>query len=215
MQGNGARNPDAGFLPARELMREALEEIDREPHQVGQFVNPCVEPAAVMQVAQTPQWLGDRGKGRKARIEAVSRVLKDQLQARPFRSTRKAVRRHGSNVTSGKMDGPSRRVEKAGDHPYQGGFAAARFTDQTNALAWRDGKRDAIDRTQQPLGRFRASEGTPEEEETPQRAWGAEGEVFVQSRDFEERYHSGLQHATTCSGATSRRCSGVASHCVV
>ena len=39
VQGNSARNPNAGFLPARELMREALEQLDRETNQVGQFMD--------------------------------------------------------------------------------------------------------------------------------------------------------------------------------
>ena len=94
------------------------------------------------------------------------------------------MRRHGSNVASGKMDGPGRRVEQTGDYPYQRGFAAARFTDQANTFAWCDGKRDTIDGAQQPLGRFRASGGTPTEEETPQRAGSAKREVFVQSGDL-------------------------------
>ena len=43
VQGNGARNPDAGFLAARELMWKALKEIDWEPYQLGQFLYPVVD----------------------------------------------------------------------------------------------------------------------------------------------------------------------------
>ena len=134
VQGNSARNPNAGFLAARELMWEALERSTGKPTSSA---NSCTRPelAAVMEVAQTPQWLSDRRKGRETRIEAVGRVLKDQLQARPFWRARKTACRHGSNVASGKMDGTRRGVQQAGDHPYQRGFATARFTDQANAFA--------------------------------------------------------------------------------
>ena len=101
------------------------------------------------QVAQTPQGLGDGRKGRETRIETVGGVLKDQLQARPFWRTRKAAGRDGSDVASGKMDGTRRGVEQARDHPYQRGFATAGFTDQANAFARHDGKRDTIDSAQQ------------------------------------------------------------------
>ena len=65
VQGNGARNPDAGFLAARELMWEALEEIDWEPYQLGQFLYPVVDLVAITHVAQTPQWLSDVAKAVK------------------------------------------------------------------------------------------------------------------------------------------------------
>ena len=82
LERNGARDAHALLLPARELMREAAEQLPRQADEIGEGVDPLGERGAAAQLAEPPQGIGDRVKRGEARVQAVGRILEDHLDPR-------------------------------------------------------------------------------------------------------------------------------------
>ena len=53
MQGYRTGNADAGFLAPGELVREAVQQLDREAYQIGQFLHALTHTLALAHAAQT------------------------------------------------------------------------------------------------------------------------------------------------------------------
>ena len=86
-----------------------------------------------------------------AQVEARVRILKDHLHAAPGHALPGAARRRGALAREHRAierDGSTGRRIKADDDPRHRGFAAARFADEAQRLAFGDGQGHAINRFQ-------------------------------------------------------------------
>ena len=91
MQRDRARDADAGLLAARQLMREAIQQIDRQADQAGKFLAAGAQRIAALDVAELHDRIGDGARRGEARIEAVGRILEHHLDALAQRQPRKGT----------------------------------------------------------------------------------------------------------------------------
>ena len=135
VQRDGARDADAGLLSARQLMREAIEQIDRQPDQARQFLAAGAQRVAPLDAAKLQKRIGDRARGGKARIEAVGRILEHHLDALALRQPRKRIGQDAADLVAVEHDAARGLVQQPHHHHRGGGLAAAGLADQTDALA--------------------------------------------------------------------------------
>ena len=76
-----ARDADARLLSAGQLMREAVEQIERQADLARQLLAARAQRIAALDVAQPQDRIGDGAHRGEARIEAVGRVLEHHLDA--------------------------------------------------------------------------------------------------------------------------------------
>src|ERR1700686_2290990 len=88
MQRHGARETPAGFLPARQLTRETIEQVDRQADKTGELLAAGAQRVAPLDAAELHDRIGDRARRCEARIEAVCRILKYHLDALAQRQPR-------------------------------------------------------------------------------------------------------------------------------
>jgi hypothetical protein len=109
----------------------------------------AVAQRGAWEAAQAQQRIGDRAKRGKARIKAVGRVLKHDLDLRTLRRPPETPRRHPADLFSLETDRAVAGVDQTGNQADNSGFAATGFADESNRLAPSDCEADAIDRMQQ------------------------------------------------------------------
>src|ERR1700716_3443088 len=148
MQRDRPRNAHAGFLSTRKLMRETVEQIDRQADQAGELLTAGPQGVAAFDVAELHDRIYDGARGGKARIEAVGRILKYHLDALAQRQPRKRIGQDTADLVAVEHDAARGLVEEPHHHHRGGGFAAAGFTDQPDALATAYTKADAVDRAE-------------------------------------------------------------------
>ena len=124
-----AGNGNALALAAGEFMRKAASPGRVEAHHVEQSGHAFFRRGMAMH----PQRLGQDLPHPHARIERGEGVLKHHLQPWPQRAQRLAPQR--GDVLTLKADIASIGGMQPGDQPGQGGFAAAAFADNAQALA--------------------------------------------------------------------------------
>ena len=146
MQRDRARDADAGLLAAGQLMRETVEQIDRQADQAGEFLAAGAQRVAALDVAELHDRIGDGARRGEARIEAVGRILEHHLDAL---AQRRAAQRPAavmppisspSNMMRPEVWSSSRiTIIEVVDLPQPD------LADQADALAVADGEADAVD----------------------------------------------------------------------
>src|SRR6185369_9799640 len=76
-----AGNADARLLPARKLVRKAIEKFGGQPNLPRQLLATRAQGLAASDVAQPQNGIGNCPNRREARIEAVGWVLEHRLDA--------------------------------------------------------------------------------------------------------------------------------------
>src|SRR5260370_39229120 len=76
---DGAGDADTGLLTAGQLMREARQQLRRQSDALRTLLHAFAQSVALAHAAKPQQRMGDAVKGRKARGEAVVRILEDNL----------------------------------------------------------------------------------------------------------------------------------------
>ena len=148
---DGAGDADARLLAAGELVREAVEQVERQADQARELL------------AARPHGLAPRD-GLKRRIgsamarAAVKRGLRLSVGSwktiwmrGAHREAREAPRRDRADVLAVEDDAAGGRVEQAHHHHRGGGLAAAGFADEPDALAPPHREGDAVDRPERRL----------------------------------------------------------------
>ncbi len=163
-------------------MGKAVEQLDRQPDLPRQRLATRTHRIASLDVAEPQDRIGDRARGREARIEAVGRILEHHLDALAQRQPREGVRRDRTDVLTVEHDEAVGLVDQAHDHGRGGRLAAAGFANQPDALAAIDREADAVDGAERlGLGRRLALEDVAE-------TGGALARVFLDELfDLEER----------------------------
>ena len=141
---NGAGDADAGLLSARHLVREPVQQVKRQADLCCQRL---AAPAhfVARDVTKLQQRIGDGTRCGKARVEAVSGVLKDHLDTFALRQRGEAARRNSADVLAVEHDEAIALVDQPHHHHRGCRLAAAGFADQADTLAARDLKADAVD----------------------------------------------------------------------
>jgi len=157
-----ARDRDALALPARELVRIAVElqRIEPDPHHRASDELGDRAPAEFGRVGH--QRLGDDLAGRHARIERGQRILEHDLEIAAQRTARAPV--EPCEIATEPGDRAGRRRHQAEDRARQGRLAAARFADHAERLARRHREAHPVERAQlerlvpDPVGRHRVGD---------------------------------------------------------
>ena len=113
-----ARDADARLLPAGELMRKAVEQLERQADLPRQFLAARAHGVAALDVAEPQDRIGDGARRGEARIEAVGRVLEHHLDALAQRQRGEFLGRDLADVLAvehddavGLVDQPHHHVE--------------------------------------------------------------------------------------------------------
>lgn len=114
--GDGAGDADAGVLAARELMREARQQIDPQSHALRALLHPLPQRVARAHAAKPQQRMGDTVKGGEPRVEAVVRVLEENdLDILAKRRSVKIAGRDMTDRLSLERDFPFARIDQPAD----------------------------------------------------------------------------------------------------
>src|SRR3981189_1925491 len=111
MQRDRPRNADAGFLSTRQLMRETVEQIDRQADQAGELLTPGPQGVRAFDAAELADRVVYLARGGKARIEAVGRILKYHLDALAQRQPRKSIGQDAADLVTVEHDAPRGLVQ--------------------------------------------------------------------------------------------------------
>ncbi len=188
---DGARDPDARALAARQLMGKPPEQLERQTAQGGRLLDLLAQRRAA-QAEQPAQRVGDRVRRGEARVDALAGVLEHDLDARAVGVAREPPGLEERQLAAAEADRAVARVEQA------------RLADQPDRLAARDREADVVDRPY--LRRLGAPEPRPPaDREAPRQLGEIEQDRALGGRG---RRHAGFQQATTCAGASSRHAIG-------
>ena len=130
-------------LPARELMRIAVDEMRRQAHEVQQFRRTV---ALIPPALQAPEHLKrprQRDREPKARVQRRLRILKDHLDARPQRSQFGLAEIADFNTVE--LNSARRRPQQPHQQPAQGRLARAGLADQTEHRSTGNREIDMLD----------------------------------------------------------------------
>ncbi len=141
---HGAGDADAGALAARELMRKARQQLQRQAALARHRLDPRFERGAA-QFAQSPQRIGNGGESGETRIDAFAGVLEHHLDAGAVAIAREYARRLERQFAGAELDAAVADVDQPGQRPHQSRLAAAGLADQSDRLALGDGETDVID----------------------------------------------------------------------
>src|SRR5262249_6877653 len=134
------------FLAAGKLMREAIEQVDRQAHLPRQLLAVLAHMGA-FSIAKPQNRVGDSAGSREPWIEAGSRILKNHLNALAQRQRGELTCGDFTDIFVAEHDGSRRLVDQPHHHHRGGRFSAARFTNEADAFAMIDGETDAVDGT--------------------------------------------------------------------
>ena len=141
----GARDPDALSLAARELVRISAGEIGRKADESEQLGNPLLartrRAGEVMDVERLTEDIGHR----LPRVERGEGILKDDRHVAPHPPHR--ARPQAQDVPALEAHLAGGRLDQAQDRPAQGRLAASRLADQAERLALPDIEVDSVDGT--------------------------------------------------------------------
>src|SRR6185295_17351564 len=138
-------------------MREARQELDPQSNALRALLHPLPQCIARTHAAKPQQRMSDAVKGGEARIEAVVRILKDDLDILAKRRPVKIACRDVADRLSLERDLSLARVDQAADDARRRALAGAGFADQTDALAGADRHGKVRHRRSpliEPLGEF-------------------------------------------------------------
>src|ERR1043165_686341 len=111
-------------------MREARQQFDPESHALRALLHALPQGVAGAQPAKPQQRMSDAVKGGEARVEAVVRILKDDLDILAKRRPVKITRRDMADRLSLERDLALARVDQAADDARRRALAGAGFADQ-------------------------------------------------------------------------------------
>src|SRR5713226_4852044 len=140
-QDQGAGDPDALPLPARELVRISVREVGVEPADLHDLLHALLALALVAQ-AEILQRLGDDVADGHPGVERGIRVLEDDLH--PLTHLAQLVAAHLGQLTALELDRARGGRLQLHDHPPEGGLPAARLAHQAQRLACRDVEGDPV-----------------------------------------------------------------------
>ena len=183
LQRERAGDADALALAARELVREALDVLGREPDAVEQLLDAAVELLARGDAVEL-QRVADDLADALARVQRRVGVLEDHLHLAPQRP-QLALAQLGE-LGAAEAHRPRGRGEQLEHRARQGRLAATRLADEADRLALLDAERDAVD------GAHRADLAVDEDP-------GLDREVLDEVGDLEQRLAVGR-----AGGAASR-----------
>ena len=166
-----ARNANTLALPAREFMRPAPHGITRQAHAIHQIADALFKIGAILGEAEIADWLRQNIPHPHARVERGIGVLKHHLHAAAKWAQRTG--RHVINAGAIQRHLAAGDVEQAQNGLAHRGFAAAGFTHQRQGFPLGDGKGNSIHRID--IARDAAQKA------------GADGEVFLEVMDLEQR----------------------------
>ena len=141
-----ARNADTLALPARKLVRVAVDEVGQQAHTVHHRLHAGLDIGLADARRVGLQRFGDDLANGHARVEAGQRVLKDELHIRAH-IFQFAVA-HAQQILAKPQHFARTGRHHAGHGAGQSGFAAAGFTDNAQSLASKQVEIDPVDRLQ-------------------------------------------------------------------
>jgi hypothetical protein len=146
----GAGDREALPLPARELVRIAVDGACVEAHQIEHLAHALLDHARGLAEVRRP--LRERAPHREARVEGAERVLEDHLDLLAVPAP--LARRHPREVLAAEQDAARGRRGEAREAAAERGLARARFADDAERLAARELERDAGDRLDDAAARL-------------------------------------------------------------
>ena len=169
--GEGARDPDALPLAARELVRVAPEVVGAEADRLQQVDDPLLPLAPRLGELVDDEGLADDRAHRHAGVQRRVGVLEDDLHVAPQVAQRALV--EGGDVLVLEPHLARGGLDEAEDAAAGGGLAAARLAHEAERLALQDLHGDVV---------HRVDAGDFAREEAP-----ADGEVLLEILDSKER----------------------------
>ncbi len=199
LDGNGAGNADAGALTARELMREARQQFERQAALACHLLH-ALRQLLAAKLAQPAQRIGNGRKRGKARVDAVAGILKHHLDAGAIAVAGEYPRGFQRQIAVAEHDAAAAGIDQARQCANERRLAAAGFADQPHRFALTDAKADIVDGVHFRY-RLDAAGQTPLQ---PRKAsWAAaDREQFEQLGDFKQ--FSRVSHAALSAGALRR-----------
>ena len=190
-----AGDADAGALAARELMRKAVQQFERQAAAARRLFDLAAQLGAG-ELAQPAQRIGDCGERGEARVDAVARVLEHHLDALAVRVARQSACAGVCESSRGpSLMPPSVGSSSRVTHAHQRGLAAAGFADEADGLALADGEAHVVDRVDQRQLFRSAGEALAQPRDWAGRPAGRK--ALGEFGDVEQRgRHSGFQQAT-------------------
>ncbi len=146
----GARDGDPLALAAGELRGVAVGSLRWQAHLLKQLRHARAASVAVTEVVGA-QRLGKNRADAHARVETGVRVLKDHLQASPYRLQPGC--RKVSDLLAGEADGAAVGADGAHQRQRQRRLAGPGFADEAHGLTGGDGKRNAVEGVHAAFGR--------------------------------------------------------------
>src|SRR5688572_6106011 len=119
-------------------MRKARQQVDPQSYALRALLHPVPQGVASAHAAKPQQRMGDAVKGGETRIEAVVRILKDDLDVLAKRRPVKIAGRDMADRLSLECDLALARIDQPADDARRRALAGTGFTDQTYALAGAD-----------------------------------------------------------------------------
>src|SRR5258708_10495634 len=104
MQRDGPRDADTGLLSPRELMREPIQQVDRQSDQLRKFLAAGAQRAPPLDIAELHDRVDDRAGGSEARVEAVGRILEHHLDALAQGQARKRLWQEAADLLAVEQD---------------------------------------------------------------------------------------------------------------
>src|SRR4051812_6464414 len=119
-------------------MRKARQQVDPQSHALRALLYALPQRVARAHAAKPQQRMGDAVKGGETRVEAVVRILKDDLDVLAKRRAVKIARRDVADRLSLECDLALARIDQPADDARCRALAGTGFADQTDALAGAD-----------------------------------------------------------------------------